>query len=219
MKTVQQQFTHHIPHHPGSRLPKRTLAIIKQSFNSRYQRYIEALHNSDSDDEISSREPCQSMIQSIHTNEVKDYLDLSKDNKVLKSPAPETSEDEQKLPRKTCRIVAQLRYTPHLRAYLERTGVEDSDLCPDCKKQKHITNHLFDCEANPTNLCVLSLWESPPEAADFLHFVFCVRHWNKTLTKSRNLKWKIHNMPCFGRTLLQRVNFLNKKFTTCPTLK
>ena len=170
MKSVQQQLTHHIPNHPGSRLRKRTLARTKQSLHSRYQRYIEALRDPDSDDEISSRERYKSMMQSIHTNEVKDYMDTREDNKILNSPAPEISADEEKLPRKTRRILAQLRsgYSPHLRAYLKRTGVEDSDLCPDCKKEKHTTNHLFDCEANPTNLCVLSLWESPTEAANFL---------------------------------------------------
>ena len=96
-------------------------------------------------------------------------MDTPEDNKVFNSAAPEISADEEKLPRKTRRILAQLRsgYSPHLRAYLKRTGVEDSDLCPDCK-EKHTTNHLFDCEANPTNLCVLSLWESPTEAANFL---------------------------------------------------
>ena len=108
------------------------------------------------------------MMQSIHTNEVKDYMD-TREEKVLNSPAPEINADE-KLPRKTRRILAQPRsgYSPHLRACLKRTGVEDSDSCPDCKKEKHTTNHLFDCEANPTNLCVLSLWESPTEAANFL---------------------------------------------------
>ena len=172
MKSVQQELTHHIPNHPGSRLRKRTLARKKQSLNSRYQRYKEALRDSDSIYEISSRERYQSMMQSIHTNEVKDYMDTREDNKVFNSPAPEISADEEKLPRKTRRVLAQLRsgYSPHLRAYLKRTGVEDSDLCPDCKKEKHTTNHLFDCEANPTKLCVLSLWESPTEAANFLRF-------------------------------------------------
>ena len=167
MKSVQQQFTHHIPNHPGSRLRKRRLARTKQSLNSRYQRHIEAFRDSDSDEEISSRERYKSMMQSIHTNEVKDYMDTCEDNKVLNSPAPEISADEEKLPRKTRRILAKLRsgYSPHLRAYLKGTGVEDSDLCPDCKKEKHRTNH---CEANSTNLCVLSLWESPTEAANFL---------------------------------------------------
>ena len=149
---------------------KEHLSEQKHSLNSRYQRYIEALRNSDSDDEIPSRERYKSMMQSIHTNEVKDYMDTREDNKVLNYPATEISADEEKLPRKFRRILAQLRsgYSPHLRAYLKRTRVEDSDLCPDCKKEKHPTNHLFDCEANPTNLCVLSLWESPTEAANFL---------------------------------------------------
>ena len=136
--------THHIPNHPGSRLRKRTLSRTKQSLNSRYQRYIEALRDFDSDDEISSREQCKSMMQSIHTNEVKDYIDTREDNKVLNSPAPEISADEEKLRRKSRRILAQLRsgYSPHLRAYLKRTGIEDSDLCPDCKKEKHTTIYL-----------------------------------------------------------------------------
>ena len=109
-------------------------------------------------------------MQSIHTNEVEDYMDTREDNKVLIFPAPEFSADEEKLSRKTSGILAQLRsgYSPHLRAYLKRTGVEDSDLCPDCNKEKHTTNHLFYCEANPTKLCVLSLWDSPTEAANFL---------------------------------------------------
>ena len=88
MKSVQEQLTHHIPNHPGSRLRKRTFARTKQTLNSRYQRYIEALRDSDSDDEISSRERYKSMMQSIHTNEVKDYMDTREDNKVLNSPAP-----------------------------------------------------------------------------------------------------------------------------------
>ena len=36
---------------------------------------------------------------------------------------------------------------------------------------------------------------------------------------SQMWNWKIHNMSVFGRTLLQRVNFWIKMFTTCPTLK
>ena len=173
MKSVQQQLTHHIPSHPGSRLRKRTLARTKQSLNSRYKHYIEALRDSDSGDEIFSHERYKSMMQSIYSNEVKDYMDTREDNNVLNSPAPEISADEEKLPRKTRRILAQLRsgYSPHLRAYLKRTGVEDSDLCPDYKKEKHTTNHLFECEANPTNLCVLPLWESPTEAANFLRLL------------------------------------------------
>ena len=47
MKSIQQQLKHHIRNHPGSRLHKRTLARTKQSLNSRYQRYIEALRDSD----------------------------------------------------------------------------------------------------------------------------------------------------------------------------
>ena len=72
MKSVQQQLTHHIPNHPGSRLRKRRLARTKQSLKSRYQRYI-ALRDSDSDD-ITSRERYKSMMQSIHANEVKKKL-------------------------------------------------------------------------------------------------------------------------------------------------
>ena len=139
---------------------------------SRYERYVEALRDSDSEDEetISSIERYKTMVKAAHTNEVKDYIETKEDNKVLNAPAPEISPLEKNLPRATRRTLAQLRsgYSPFLKTYLNRIGKEEDDLCPDCKEEPHTTRHIFECSARPTTLTMLSLWDSPVEAAKFL---------------------------------------------------
>ena len=57
MRCVQQQLVNHIPRHPGNRLLKQVPLPrnMKQTLKSRYERYIEALREPDSDDEISSK--------------------------------------------------------------------------------------------------------------------------------------------------------------------
>ena len=57
MRCVQQQLMNHILSHPGNRLLKQVPPPrnMKQKLKSRYKRYIEALREPDSDDEISSK--------------------------------------------------------------------------------------------------------------------------------------------------------------------
>ena len=53
---------------------------MKQTSKSRNERYIEALREPDSDDEISSKTRYQEMLKQIHTNVVKDYFDEREPN-------------------------------------------------------------------------------------------------------------------------------------------
>ena len=97
-----QQLMNHIPSHPGNQLLKQVPPPrnMKQTLKSRYERYIEALREPDSDDEISSKTRYQKMLKQIHTNDVKDYLDEREPNKVLDEKPPEISTKETLLPRR-----------------------------------------------------------------------------------------------------------------------
>ena len=173
MRCVQQQLMNHIPSHPGNRLLKQfpPPRNMKQTLKSRYERYIEALHEPDSDDEISSKTRYQEMLKQIHTNEVKDYLDEREPNKVIDEKPPEISTKETLLPRHTRRSFAQLRngYSPYLNSYLKRIGTVDYDCCPKCNIEPRTTRHLFNCDKNSeTTVRPLSFWEAPIETANFL---------------------------------------------------
>ena len=137
------------PHPQPSREPSSKASLnprnMKQTLKSRYERYIEALREPDSDDEMSSKTCYQELLKQVHTNEVKDYLDEREPNKVLDEKPPGISTKETLLPRRTRRTLAQLRsgYSPYLDSYAKRIGTVDYDCCPNCNIEPHTTRQLF----------------------------------------------------------------------------
>src|SRR2546425_5236156 len=76
------------------------------------------------------------------------------------------------LPRKTRRILAQLRAgkSPVLTAYLHTIDSKSypSPICPLCKSHDHTTQHLFSCPIINTTLTARDLWDDPVAVAALL---------------------------------------------------
>ena len=111
-------------------------------------------------------------LKTIHSTIVFKYTSAFEPNKIINQIAPSISELEKPLPRKTRRILSQLRTgkSPFLMQYKNKSDSKNysSNLCPLCKLQEHDTGHLFNCPQIPTKLTVSSLWNNPVEASDLL---------------------------------------------------
>src|SRR2546425_988943 len=95
-----------------------------------------------------------------HTLAVNECLTSNKPNPILRNPAPDINPSEQSLPRKTRRILAQLRAdkSPILKAYLHEIDSKScpSAACPLCNYHLHNTQHLFSC---PKVITTLTPWD------------------------------------------------------------
>jgi hypothetical protein len=111
-------------------------------------------------------------LKTIHTRFVHDYLANLAPNKVIQRQAPNIDNTEQTLPRRTRRILAQLRTgkSPILHTYKHKIDPQThpSPLCPLCKLHDHTTEHLFTCPCINTQLTPLDLWRDPVAAAALL---------------------------------------------------
>ena len=101
----------------------------------------------------------------IHTSIVSRHLATRGNNKILRTPPPHTSSSEERLPRLTCRTLAQLRTnkSPFLKSYLHKVNAKThpSPLCPLSNIHTHDTHHLFNCTHIRTTLSPLDLWTDP----------------------------------------------------------
>ena len=106
----------------------------------------------------------------IHTRAVEVSMRDRGDNSVIGTPAPEIAEEEGELPRKTRRILAQLRsnYCSSLNDYRFRIGLSDTPMCPCCRQEEHTVQHVFKCSEHQTDLRPMDLWLRPVEVAEFL---------------------------------------------------
>jgi hypothetical protein len=111
-------------------------------------------------------------LKTIHSTIVFKYTSAFKPNKIINQIAPSISELERTLPRKTRRILSQLRTgkSPFLIQYKNKIDSQNnpSNLCPLCNLVEHNTGHLFNCPQIPTNLTVSSLWIDPVGVSDLL---------------------------------------------------
>jgi retron-type reverse transcriptase len=111
-------------------------------------------------------------IKKIHTMIVEECLRSYKPNPILSQPAPNINQSEQSLPRKTRRILAQLRAgkSPILLSYMHAIDPTShpSSSCPLCKYQEHTTQHLFFCPKINTTLTARDLWDDPVAVATLL---------------------------------------------------
>jgi hypothetical protein len=102
----------------------------------------------------------------IHTTLVKNYLENRSPNAILQQIPPEINNNEETLPRKTRRTLAQLRAneSPFLLSYMNKISSQthSSPYCPLCNGNIiHDTKHLFTCTSINTNLNPIDLWHNP----------------------------------------------------------
>ena len=78
-------------------------------------------------------------LRTIHCHAVRESINARGTNRVLGTPAPDVSEKEEQLPRKTRRILSQLRlgFSASLQDYKHRIGLFVSNLCPCCRQEEH----------------------------------------------------------------------------------
>ena len=111
-------------------------------------------------------------MKTIHTMAVSECIGAYEPNPILSLPPPDISQSEQSLPRKTRRILAQLRAgkSPILLAYLHAIDPlsHPSPLCPLCKSCNHTARHLFSCTKITTTLTPRDLWDDPVAVAELL---------------------------------------------------
>jgi len=114
----------------------------------------------------------------IHTKIVNDYLQTKSPNKVLGQIAPEINKEEENLNRETRRTLAQLRTnkSPILFHYLNKINptTYPTPNCPLCKKFRHDTFHLFNCERVACSKTVISLFNDPGYVRSLLARWRCV---------------------------------------------
>ena len=110
--------------------------------------------------------------KTIHTQVVSEHLSTTPNNPILNRPPPEIDKTEADLPRRTQRLLAQLRAnkSPFLYSYLHLIDpiTHPSSDCPLCGVAEHNTTHLFNCNHVPTDLGPDSLWTNPVGAAALL---------------------------------------------------
>ena len=137
----------------------------KQTLQRRYHAQVESFTGEDGAivDAAAARE-------AIHHTAVEKSIRARGTNRVLGTPAPTISEEEEGLSRKTRRTLSQLRsgFCPALEDYRHRIGLSTNNLCPCCRQGEHSVQHLFECSAHLTDLEPLDLWTRPAETAEFL---------------------------------------------------
>ena len=106
----------------------------------------------------------------VHTRAVENSIAARQANEVLGAPAPDVAVEEEDLPRKTRRTLAQLRSGEciALNSYKHKIGLTDSAVCPCCRNEEHTTQHIFRCPANETDFEPVDLWRRPVDVADYL---------------------------------------------------
>ena len=143
---------------------------MKHTLQSRYLRELRELTDDGALTEDGSIMDPAAARRQIHTRAVANSIAARADNRVLNAPAPDVAEEEQELPRKTRRTLAQLRSGEcmALNSYLHKVGWSDTPLCPCCRSEEHTTQHLFDCPAHQTEREPIDLWLRPILSTDFL---------------------------------------------------
>ena len=108
----------------------------------------------------------------LHTKIVEEVIARRPVNELLGTQPPEIHRDEEELPRRLRRLLAQIRAgkSPLLRDYLQKIDPENHPYnhCPICLIEPHDSSHLFRCPDMPTRLSPIDLWENPRDAAAFL---------------------------------------------------
>ena len=110
------------------------------------------------------------VVKALHTATVANTLASYPPNRVLQRRPPDISKEEKLLPRPVRSELARLRsgFSRNLNSYMNRIDPSIADSCPACNSTPHDTNHLFNCNSNPTHLEPSALWTNPKQSALFL---------------------------------------------------
>ena len=123
---------------------------------------------------INENDSIKGNMKTIHTTIVFDYLSNRNDNLVINKIPLNINTNEQTLPRKVRRTLAQLRTgkSPFLNNYKHSRKIDPkvniTSNCPLCQLSEHNVQHLFTCTKLPTTLSLLDLWNNPVEVAALL---------------------------------------------------
>ena len=117
-------------------------------------------------------------LKSLHSRAVQHSIVSLDPNRVLGVHPPKIGASELSLPRDWRCTLSQLRsgFSKTLRTYLFWISAAPDDLCPECGRHPHTTNHLFSCPANPTSLTPPDLWHHPLKVASFLRNIASFSH-------------------------------------------
>ena len=110
------------------------------------------------------------LTKALHTAAVKEALNSYEVNRVLQRHPPAIAKEEQTLDRKTrCRL-SQFRsgWCSILNSYQKKINPLHTARCPECNAANYDASHLFACPRKPVQLDVMSLRQSPVEAATVL---------------------------------------------------
>ena len=128
--------------------------------------------NINTDPQSTNTDTVNRNLKTIHHLSVQSHLDTRLPNSVLGQQPPTINKSEEGIPRRTRRILSQLRTgkSPMLLTYLHKINptLHPSPLCPLCKINNHDTNHLFSCPSINTTLTPLDLWNDPVSTAELL---------------------------------------------------
>ena len=141
------------PSHPYVTMPSGPRADRrKPTLQSRFTRDIDQYLQ----DGIIPNSEYPSIIKEIHSSAVRNFTATQRPNRLLLSPPPDISPDEQRLPRHHRTTLSQLRsgFCSRMLDYRHRIGLSETDLCPECEHEQHTVGHLSECQAHPTLLSV-----------------------------------------------------------------
>ena len=102
----------------------------------------------------------------IHTSIVSRHLATRGNNKILRTPPPQTSSSEEILPRLTRRTPCpaqdkQISLPQFILTQSRRQNTSITTMPPLCNIHTHDTHHLFNCTHIRTTLSPLDLWTDP----------------------------------------------------------
>ena len=91
-------------------------------------------------------------------------------NDLLGCRPPPVSPSEGRLTRLQRTTLSQLRsgHCRFMQDYKVRVGQATSDVCLECRALPHTVQHLFSCNAAPTQITIRVLWINPVAVCDFL---------------------------------------------------
>ena len=165
MLAQQYVVTCNNPRNPCHSLSNKALPhrpLMKPDLFYKYEKQLSNI-------QIDSKE-VKRLQKAIHTRTVSETSRNFRAKPVYGDAPPKIHETESSLPR-VCRTpLAQLRngYCRLLNSYMSRIDEEIEDVCPNCNNPGHKKQHLFECQANTTELTVDALLKQPVDASAFL---------------------------------------------------
>ena len=109
-------------------------------------------------------------LDALHTSFVRESIINLGPNPLLDTVPPPIAASEAQLSRIQRSTLSQLRsgQCHLLNDYKVLTGRGTSAVCPECCLRRHTVPHLFQCDAVPTHLNLVDLWNNPRSVVEYL---------------------------------------------------